>query len=509
MDIIQLTAGSFIAVGIYLTWEHLCSSKSPKIPGPAPHPFVGHTLQVPVIKTWKYFERLAHEYGPIVKLSLNGNEIIVLSNPSDAEELLGRRSRNYSSRKPLIYAGKYESNNLRLSLLPYGDVLKRQRAAFHQMLQPRVLGGYEEMQLSESLRLLSDLAESPADYYNHFQRFPASLVFKLTFGEHLNDDGRDLAKGLEILTTFVQDINPNAHLVDTLPWLDMLPDFLSPWRAEARKKHAREVDFYGRLALNVKSRMEKDSSIECFAARLWDQQERFNMSDEEIFYIAGSAFLAGTDSNSVTLLWFVMAMALYPTAMKRAQEEIDAIWSSDSIPDFSRMRELPYCAAVIKEVIRWAPATPLSIPHYSDENDEYKGYVIPKGTSVISSLWGMHHNEDEFPNPYNFDPDRFLSKASEANGDVTDSLAEGHYGFGFGRRRCPGQHMAVKTTWIAVIRVLWAFKIERRKDDSGDLMNIDPEDCSSGLTIRPYEFPVKFVPRSAAHVQTIKLGRRI
>ena len=98
--------------------------------------------------------------GPMVKLSLAGDDIIVLSRPADAEELvrtttilllcictecrtqLGRRSHNYSSRRPLIYAGKYQSNNKRMVLLPYGEHLKKQRAAFHQMLQPRGLCGH-------------------------------------------------------------------------------------------------------------------------------------------------------------------------------------------------------------------------------------------------------------------------------------------------------------------------------------------------------------------------------
>jgi len=67
--------------------------------------------------------------------------------------------------------------------------------------------------------------------------------------------------------------------------------------------------------------------------------------------------------------------------------------------------------------------------------------------------------------------------------------------------------MAGKSTWIAIVRVLWAFNIERRKDASGNPMKIDPDDCTSGLTVRPNEFPVDFVPRSAAHIETIMSGQ--
>ena len=95
--------------------------------------------------------------GPIFRLSLAGDEIVVLNNGKDAEELvsssrflspfetksclferqLGQRSKNYSSRKQLIFAGKYQSNTKRMVLLPYGEELRKQRAAVHYMLQSR------------------------------------------------------------------------------------------------------------------------------------------------------------------------------------------------------------------------------------------------------------------------------------------------------------------------------------------------------------------------------------
>jgi cytochrome P450 len=497
---IPLVVASLLFPLIFIVWLRQ-RSKSPRMPGPTPHPFVGHTFQVPTVKSWKYYERLWHQYGMIYKVTLAGDDMVILSDPADAEELLARRAKNYSSRRPLIYAGKYESNDMRLSLLPYNDVLKRQRAAFASMLQPRAIGGYEELQHQESLRLLVDLAKTPENYYHHVQRFPASLVFKLTFAQPLNDDGKDLATAISIFVGFVKDITPGAHLVDTFPMLDLLPDFLSPWRAEAKRKHERELELYGRLSEDVKARMQKEPELECFAARLWDQQAKLGIPDEELYYIAGSAFVAGTDTSSLTLLWFIMAMALYPATMKKAQKEIDSIFQADTLPGFSAMKSLPYCAALIKEMIRWGPAAPLSLPHYTDADDVYKGYKIRKGTMVISSIWNMHHNEDEFPNSYEFDPERYMSK--ELGPDTSASMTEGHYGFGFGRRKCPGHHLAAKSTWIAVVRMLWAFDIVPRKDANGNDMKIDPEDCTSGLTSRPREFPVDFIPRSATHVETI------
>ncbi|KAJ7885487.1 cytochrome P450 [Mycena olivaceomarginata] len=495
---------------IYLTSERdiliLGMSRSGSglpIPGPKPHPFVGHTFQIPKIKTWKFFEKLAQEHGPIVRVTLAGDDIVVLSDPADAEELLGRRSRIYSSRRPLVYAGKYMSNNMRLTLLPYGDNLKRQRAAFHSMLQPRVIGGYEEMQYTASLRLLCDLVRKPEEFYLYFPRFPAGLIFTMSFGSRLADDGRDLAAVQKILMDFVIASNPGAHLVDSFPILDKLPDFLSPWRHQARAAHQEIIDLYGRLSRDVKARMVTEPELECFTARLWDNQVKMNLSDEELYFIAGSAFAAGTDTSSITLLWFVMAMGLYPETTKKAQEEIDAVFGSDTLPNFSRMQELRYTMALIKETIRWSPIAPLSFPHYLDAEDEYKGHILKKGTTVISSLWNMHHDEKEYPNSYSFIPERFLQKGP-TEGDAADKLGEGIFGFGFGRRQCPGQHLAAKSTWIAVVRTLWAFNIVPKTDASGNPLKLDVNDCTNGLTSRPKPFPVDFVPRSAAHLETIR-----
>ncbi|EGN92968.1 hypothetical protein SERLA73DRAFT_190338 [Serpula lacrymans var. lacrymans S7.3] len=471
-------------------------------PGPPGLPLIGHIFEVPTIKTWLYFERLAAKYGPLVRLSLAGDEMLILSNASDAEELLGRRSHNYSSRKPLIYAGKYQSKNKRMVLLPYGETLKKYRAAFHQMLQPRVVGGYEPMQELESSKFLMDLLDQPSTIGRHCRRFAASLVFTLSYGKRLEDDDSDLTAVLDILANFTKDTYPGSHLVDTFPLLDYLPDFLSPWRAEASRKHKDEMKLYNRLALEVKAQMDDgNSELECFAARLWDQQQKMNLDLVDISYVAGTAFEAGTDTTASTVQWFTMAMVLYPEAQKRAQEELDNVLGSDgkTMPGYEHLSQLPYCVALTKEVFRWAPAAPGGFPHYSDTDDEYNGHHIKRGTMVIPCIWNMHHNETEFKNSYDFMPERFETTAAGS-----ESITEGHYGFGFGRRKCPGQYLASKSIWIGLTRVLWGFNIRPELSEDGKPISVGPDNCTSGMTSRPIDFPVSITPRSVVHAETIR-----
>ncbi|KAF8531834.1 cytochrome P450 [Gautieria morchelliformis] len=428
----------------------MLSTKGPYPPGPKGLPFIGHILQVPTENTWKYFEKLFHEYGPITHLSLAGDHVVVLSDPVDAEELLGRRSHNYSSRKPLIYAGKYQSNNKRFH-----------RAVFTQMLQPRSLGAYEAMQTLESMRFLHDMLLRPEEWARNCKRFSASLVFQLSYGRRLGDDDADLNGVISILENVLRETYPGTHLVDTFPILDKLPDFLSPWRARARQNHALEMKLYSRLVLEVKKRMDDGATnLECLAARLWDKQKDTDLDLEELSY---------------------------------TQAEVDAVVGTDgrTIPGFEHVESLPYCAALMKEVFRWAPCVPGGFPHSSDADDEYKGFKIEANTMVIPCIWTMHHNEKVFPESYTFNPERFISQ------DVPINLVEGHYGFGFGRRKCPGQYLAAKSVWIAVTRLIWGFDISLEYDLRGKPIPVDPARCTSGVTSSPLDFPFRMTPRSA------------
>lgn len=80
--------------------------------------------------------------------------------------------------------------------------------------------------------------------------------------------------------------------------------------------------------------------------------------------------------------WFLVAMLLFPETMRKAQAELDSVLGADgkTVPSFTYMTELPYCAALVKEVFRWRPAAPGGFPHYSDVEDEYKGYTVSSAT---------------------------------------------------------------------------------------------------------------------------------
>ncbi len=63
-------------------------------------------------------------------------------------------------------------------------------------------------------------------------------------------------------------------------------------------------------------------------------------------------FVGGTDSTSTSIINFVLAMVLYPDVQKNAQREIDTVIGCNRLPEFSDKENMPYVAAVMKEVLR-------------------------------------------------------------------------------------------------------------------------------------------------------------
>lgn len=137
-------------------------------------------------------------------------------------------------------------------------------------------------------------------------------------------------------------------------------------------------------------------------------------------------------------------MALHPRVQKKAQAALDKFTGNgQTLPDFSDFQRLPYLSAIVNEVLRWHPVTPFAIYHLATQEDEYRGYIIPKGSIMIPNAWAVLHDEKIFgANPEKFIPERFMRPDGTINPDLSDvDLA-----FGFGRRSCPGKRKFRNTT---------------------------------------------------------------
>src|SRR5260221_451205 len=132
---------------------------------------------------------------------------------------------------------------------------------------------------------------------------------------------------------------------------------------------------------------------------------------------------------------FLYLMAKNPQVQRKTQEEIDRVVGTSRLPDVNDRPDLPYIEAIYRELLRYEPPLSIGVPHCLVEDDIVDGYYIPKGLSipisgglgtannvslgsiVYSNIWAMTHDENIYPDPFNFKPERFFDADGKLNDD--------------------------------------------------------------------------------------------
>jgi cytochrome P450 len=206
-----------------------------------------------------------------------------------------------------------------------------------------------------------------------------------------------------------------------------------------------------------------------------------------------------------TRLQVIQAMLLFPSVAQAAQQELDRTCGA-RMPTLDDWPHLPYLSSCIKETLRWMPTVISGAPHALTRDDEYMGYTIPQGAAVLPNTWAIHNDAARHPDPRCFDPTRYMHdrlSAAESASQPDPSLRD-HFGFGAGRRICQGMHIAERSLFLAMARILWAFDIRPARDAAGAEILPDPSDLTEGTLSQPKPFPARITPRDAKKVARIR-----
>ncbi|KAG8679441.1 hypothetical protein FRC09_018971, partial [Ceratobasidium sp. 395] len=84
------------------------------------------------------------------------------------------------------------------------------------------------------------------------------------------------------------------------------------------------------------------------------------------------------------------------------------------------------------------------------------GYTIKKGTTIEANIRALMYEPSTYPDPHTFNPDRFLKQNPD-----TDPR---RFLFGFGRRVCPGQHVANNGAFTMCAAFMSVFNIVAGED---------------------------------------------
>lgn len=297
-----------------------------------------------------------------------------------------------------------------------------------------------------------------------------------------------------------------SALLDFFPVLRWLPEFLTPAKQRAKDLHEKELRMYRTLWLETKQSIEDGTSKDCLCVDLAKQQDQNGFSDEQASYIAGSLLEAGSDTTSSTLYAFIQALILFPEVQKKAQEELERVIGPGRLPTLDDEASLPYIRGCVKESLRWMPTALLGgVPHASTREDWYMGYRIPAGAGIVNNVYTIHMDPERYPDPRRFEPERFRGDMQTAADSALNPgpASRDHFVFGSGRRICLGIHVAERSLYIAISRMLWAFEFLPELDADSKPILPDPEKLTEGLSVLPVKFGVRIRPRDETRVRKI------
>jgi phenylacetate 2-hydroxylase len=114
------------------------------------------------------------------------------------------------------------------------------------------------------------------------------------------------------------------------------------------------------------------------------------------------------------------------------------------------------------------------------------------------NAYGAHYDDSHFKNPFEFNPDRYLSDKSIDDAAATRGTP--HYGYGAGSRMCIGSHLANRELYTAFLRMITAFEIlpPKNKEDEPILDAFGCNKLLTSLTLNPKEFKIGLKVRDLA-----------
>ncbi|KAF9266522.1 cytochrome P450 [Marasmius fiardii PR-910] len=486
----------FVAVTVLVTVAFASHRRKPHYPsGPKGRFLVGNLFDIPAQKPWKVYREWGKLYGDYIHMDFFGQHMLVVNSWKVADELFEKRSRIYSDR-PFIAMAVLTGWVMNAGAKGYGQEWRLHRKLYQQGFRSTVVPEYQPILSSKSSQFMLNLRQSPKLFAEHIRTYAAATILATVYGYDIaptND--RFVAIAEETMKTSAVIGQPSAVVVNFLPFLRHLPLAIPifPFQRIARRVRGMLNEMRTEPYEFVKRNMAVGEGKISLVAKLLE--DHANKSEDEnhvemIKDVAATSYAGGADTSASVLSTFFLAMALHPKIQKQAQNELEIVSGKGSLPTYVDRSDFPYMEAILRETLRWAPVFPLGVPHRAFSDDTIDGYFIPKGTLVIANAWAMTRDENLYPEPESFVPERYLMEDGGCNDDQL-MLA-----FGFGRRICPGRHFALSTLWTAMVSILSEFEIGPAEDETGrPITKLADVNYSPGIMSHPEPYRCTIKPR--------------
>jgi len=397
-----------------------------------------------------FADRLRREYGEIVSFELPFMNCCIVFDLELIREVLVTQQPYFQPWFPgdLTDDWKYGSISLH-----QGEEHRRRAEFMASVFADDSAGAYAEV-VAEKALLLRDrfLSQKDVDLVKEFERFSWDAVVEIVLGRdvelprQLGEDTLSLQKMYLLL-----DIMPGPKLFKSLPLptlrrgrksLKLVDDAIYAAMQRARDSGYAGNDIVGKYV----RAMDRDGT----AGGLENDQA---IRDELIILLTG--FI---DAPTSALTFGVHYLARNPDVRQKVEHEADTVLDGGSIDpaDFDR---LPYTGAVLDEVLRIDPPTPVMLPKEATEDRLLGGYRIPAGTLVHVAMKALHNTAEHWERASDFDPERWLD-------DLRPPCpADAYIPFGLGPHFCQGMDVARRLFVFAMAALAKRLRLEPRSAD--------------------------------------------
>jgi cytochrome P450 len=392
-------------------------------PGPKDLPLVGSVFAFrrdPLT----FLRETTAAYGDVVTYRFGRTPVFLLKHPDDIKDVLVTRQHDFVKGRGIQWTRIFLGDGL---LTSEGAFHTRQRRLSAPAFHRQRIGAYAEAMADYAARARARFRDGETLAFDvEMHALTLAIAGHTLFGEDMMDEAAEIGSALtDVLTLFPRFALPWARALQRLP----LPSNRRFERAKARL----DATVYRIIRLRRQSgRDQGDLLSMLMAAR--DEDDGQRMTDVQLRDEIMTLLIAGHETTANALCWTFHLLAQHPDVERRLHEEIDLVLG-DRLPGLDDVPRLQYAERVLAEAMRLYPPA-WNIGRQSVADYQVRGYTLRKGSLFAVSPWVTHHDERWWPDPFRFDPERWLPDARAARPKFS------YFPFGGGARQCIGESFA-------------------------------------------------------------------
>jgi cytochrome P450 len=374
-----------------------------------------------------FLESLALTHGDVIPFSLAGRPAFLLTHPEAIESVLVTHQHKFVKAYGLQRATRLLGHGL---LTAEGERHRRQRGVVQPAFHRQRLEGYAKTMVREAERMRDRWRNGDiVDLSAEAGALTLSIVGRALFGAGVDSFAAEVREAVRVASDS----------------MDPLVSLLAPMR-RVRPQRAKLLAVIDDLIARHRQHRSAESGDDSLIAALLDAGEAGpDVITDQLRDDALTILLAGHDTIANALIWTWIELAGRPDIEARLEMELDTVLGARSATA-ADVPALGFTRRVLAESLRlrppaWVIARTAAVDH------EVGGVRIPAGAIVLISQYLIHRDERFFPNPLDFDPDRWLDERQEGRPRMA------FIPFGAGPRACIGEGFA----WMEGVLLLATF----------------------------------------------------